>query len=119
MNEQDIDYVCHDEIPYVTADVDDAYATCKRLGKFKATQRTEGISTTDVVAKILKNKEIYYIRNLKRGVPRSQLGMSLTRYIYLQLKIAFCPPRNLDKKKVEQKEQISEEETELNKKEQK
>jgi choline-phosphate cytidylyltransferase len=51
-----IDYVCHDDIPYVTAGIDDAYAVCKKLGKFKGTKRTEGISTTDVVAKILKNK---------------------------------------------------------------
>lgn len=101
LNEQNIDFVCHDDIPYVTADIDDAYATCKRLGKFQATQRTEGISTTDVVAKILKNKETYYIRNLKRGVPRSKLGMSLTRYIYLRLKLVFCPPRNLERKKAE------------------
>jgi choline-phosphate cytidylyltransferase len=65
-----IDFVCHDDIPYVTAGIDDAYAICKRLGKFKATERTKGISTTDVVAKILRNKEMYYVRNLRRGVPR-------------------------------------------------
>lgn len=51
-----IDFVCHDDIPYQTADIDDAYAACKKLGKFRATQRTKGISTTDVVAKILRNK---------------------------------------------------------------
>jgi choline-phosphate cytidylyltransferase len=51
-----IDFVCHDDIPYQTAEADDAYALPKRLGKFRATKRTEGISTTDVVGKILKNK---------------------------------------------------------------
>jgi choline-phosphate cytidylyltransferase len=56
LNKMKIDYVCHDDIPYVTAGIEDAYAVCKKLGKFKATKRTEGISTTDVVAKILKNK---------------------------------------------------------------
>lgn len=35
LNKHQIDYVAHDDIPYVTADVDDAYATCKKLGKFK------------------------------------------------------------------------------------
>jgi choline-phosphate cytidylyltransferase len=35
-----IDFVAHDDIPYVTADTEDAYALCKKLGKFKATQRT-------------------------------------------------------------------------------
>lgn len=51
-----IDFVCHDDIPYVTAGVEDAYALCKKLGKFKATERTKGVSTTDIVAKILRNK---------------------------------------------------------------
>ena len=40
------------------------------MGKFKATQRTEGISTTDVVAKILRNKETYYYRNMSRGATK-------------------------------------------------
>ncbi len=56
LNQHKIDYVCHDDIPYVTAGIEDAYALCKKLGKFKATKRTEGVSTTDIVAKILKNK---------------------------------------------------------------
>lgn len=91
LNEQRIDFVCHDDIPYETAGVDDAYALCKRLGKFKATERTKGISTTDVVAKILRNKEMYYVRNLRRGVPRQKLGMGIFRYVKLQVQMYFCP----------------------------
>jgi len=86
-----IDFVCHDDIPYQTANVDDAYAVCKKLGKFKATKRTEGISTTDVVAKILKNKEMFYVRNLKRGVARKKLGMGIFRYLKLKLQLFLCP----------------------------
>ena len=56
LNDMNIDFVCHDDLPYQTVDVDDAYAVCKKLGKFRATQRTKGVSTTDVVAKILRNK---------------------------------------------------------------
>lgn len=37
MIDHKIDYVAHDDIPYATGDVDDAYALCKKLGKFKAT----------------------------------------------------------------------------------
>ena len=70
MIKNDIDFVCHDDIPYVSEGVEDCYAICKKLGRFKATNRTEGVSTTDIVAKILKNKEIYYIRNIKRGTSR-------------------------------------------------
>jgi choline-phosphate cytidylyltransferase len=77
----------------VTAGIEDAYAVCKRLGKFKATQRTKGISTTDVVAKILRNKEMYYVRNLRRGVPRQKLGMGIFRYIKLKVQLVLCPDR--------------------------
>lgn len=86
-----IDYVCHDDIPYQTADVDDAYAACKKAGKFRATKRTEGISTTDLVAKILKNKEMFYVRNLRRGVAREKLGMGIFRYIKLRVQLFLCP----------------------------
>lgn len=88
-----IDFVCHDDLPYVTAGVEDAYALPKRLGKFKATKRTEGISTTDVVGKILRNKEMYYVRNMRRGVPREKLGMSIFRYWKLKAELIFCPSR--------------------------
>lgn len=40
LTKMNIDFVCHDDIPYVTAGIEDAYAECKRLGKFKATKRT-------------------------------------------------------------------------------
>lgn len=93
MIKNNIDFVCHDEDPYVTAGINDAYAVPKRLGKFKATQRTKGVSTTDIVAKILKHKEMYYVRNLKRGVSREKLGMSLTRFIKLKIQLFFCPHR--------------------------
>ena len=49
-----IDFVCHDDLPYATLETSDAYYIPKSLGKFKATQRTKGISTTDVVGKILR-----------------------------------------------------------------
>ena len=65
-----IDFVCHDDIPYATIEADDAYAIVKKLGKFKATKRTEGVSTTDVVGKILREKDTFYFRNIQRGAKR-------------------------------------------------
>jgi choline-phosphate cytidylyltransferase len=37
LTKNNIDFVAHDDIPYDTAGVDDAYAVCKKLGKFRAT----------------------------------------------------------------------------------
>ena len=93
LTKHNIDFVAHDDIPYGTAGVDDAYAECKRLGKFKATERTKGISTTDLVAKILRNKEMYYVRNLRRGVPRQKLGMGIWRFCKLKIQMMVCPHR--------------------------
>ena len=93
LTENNIDFVCHDDIPYGTAGVDDAYAVCKKLGKFKATLRTKGVSTTDIVAKILKNKDMYYVRNLRRGVSRDKLGMSWFTFLKLKVELILCPQR--------------------------
>jgi len=93
MVKHDIDFVCHDDIPYLTEGAEDSYAICKKLGKFKATKRTEGVSTSGIVSKILKNKEMYFIRNIKRGASSEELGMSLPHYWYIKLRIHFCPPR--------------------------
>lgn len=49
-----IDYVAHDEEPYAGADGDaDIYKLCKDQGKFLPTQRTKGVSTSELLARIV------------------------------------------------------------------
>lgn len=50
-----IDFVAHDDIPYKCEGQDDIYSHIKQLGMFLVTQRTEGISTTDLKLKFKKN----------------------------------------------------------------
>jgi cytidyltransferase-like protein len=48
----DIDFVCHDELPYIDTSgsgAGDCYAPLKAMGRFYATQRTDGVSTTDLI----------------------------------------------------------------------
>ena len=34
---------------------------------------------------------MYYVRNLKRGMPRERLGMGIFRYIKLKVQLYLCP----------------------------
>lgn len=48
-----IDYVIHGDDPCILPDGTDAYAHAKKLGKFRMIKRTEGVSTTDIVGRML------------------------------------------------------------------
>lgn len=76
LDEHNIDFVCHDDIPYASADSDDVYAEIKKMGRFHTTQRTEGVSTTELINRIISNYEKYIRRNLERGVSAKDMNIS-------------------------------------------
>ena len=86
IDKHDIDYVAHDDIPYESDDCDDLYGWLKTIGKFKATERTDGVSTTDLITRILKNRDYYFQRNLDRLIGREDMGLGILEYIGLKLK---------------------------------
>ena len=86
LDEHNIDYCCHDDLPYGFGPGDDFYAKMKKAGRFLATQRTEGFSTSDLITRIVRDYDDYIRRNLSRGMSRKDLNISVWRKARIQMK---------------------------------
>ena len=76
LKEHDIDFVAHDAVPYGSAGEDDIYHEIKKAGRFLETQRTPGISTSDLIMRIIKDYDEYVWRSLQRGAKPSDMNVS-------------------------------------------
>ncbi|KAJ4951145.1 hypothetical protein NE237_027977 [Protea cynaroides] len=90
-----IDYVAHDSLPYSDASGagKDVYEFVKAVGKFKETNRTDGISTSDLIMRILKDYNQYVMRNLARGYTRKDLGVSYVKEKQLRVNMGITKLR--------------------------
>merc|ERR1719219_2666807 len=86
-----IDFVAHDEAPYTlgSGPCDDIYAWLKEAGQFCATQRTEGVSTSDLITRIIKNYDMYIRRQLKRGIDAKELNINKFKETEIKAKMAI------------------------------
>ncbi|URE02999.1 Choline-phosphate cytidylyltransferase [Musa troglodytarum] len=68
LDKHKIDYVAHDTLPYADASGagNDAYEYVR--------QRTDGLSSSDIILRILKDYNKYVMRDLARGYTRKDLG---------------------------------------------
>lgn len=79
IDQHQIDYVAHDAEPYKSSESGDVYAFVKAQGKFLPTQRTDGISTSDLITRIVRDYDAYLRRNLERGVSAKELNISFLK----------------------------------------
>lgn len=86
LKDHKIDYCAHDDLPYVADGIDDIYKPMKEAGMFIATQRTEGISTSDIITKIIRDYDKYLMRNFARGATRQELNVSWLKKNELDMK---------------------------------
>ena len=49
------------------------YAFVKQGGQFLATKRTDGVSTSDIIARVLRHANAYMKRNIERGCPLEEV----------------------------------------------
>jgi choline-phosphate cytidylyltransferase len=105
LDKHKIDYVAHDALPYADTSGagNDVYEFVKSIGKFKETKRTEGISTSDIIMRIVKDYNQYVLRNLDRGYSREELGVSFVKEKRLRVNMRL---KKLQEKVKEQQEKI-------------
>ncbi|KAF1333181.1 Choline-phosphate cytidylyltransferase b, partial [Globisporangium splendens] len=79
IEKHNIDYVCHDALPYSDASGEasegDVYARIKAMGKFLETKRTDGISTSDLIIRIVAEYDTFIRRNLARGYTGKEMNV--------------------------------------------
>lgn len=62
-----LDFIAHDSAPYLHPQTgDDVYEWAKKTGRFIATERTEGVSTSELIQRILSESQTYLERNRAR-----------------------------------------------------
>lgn len=94
LEQHNIDYVAHDDLPYGANEGDDIYKPIKERGMFLVTQRTEGVSTTGIITKIVRDYEQYVSRQLKRGSSRQELNISWLKKNELDIKRSMAELRD-------------------------
>lgn len=72
-NEHKIDYIIHGDDPCLLPDGTDAYALAKKAGRYKQIKRTEGVSSTDIVGRILSS-----LRDTNGGEDQNKTSMFKT-----------------------------------------
>jgi choline-phosphate cytidylyltransferase len=93
-------YLAHDPEPYPMGDNPDVYGEIKKVGRFLPTDRTEGISTTDIMLRIIRNYDEYLERNIKKGMKPVDLNVPVSKWFAFKLMVFI---KKLERKKEEKK----------------
>ncbi|PWA82554.1 ethanolamine-phosphate cytidylyltransferase [Artemisia annua] len=82
-NEHKIDYIIHGDDPCLLPDGSDAYALAKKVGRYKQIKRTEGVSSTDIVGRILasmEDNEVSEVNGESNGIKRNTESQAISKH---------------------------------------
>jgi len=91
LDKHQIDYVSHGEDLSLDENGNDAYAWLKEQNLFRVIKRTEGISTSDIIMKIVRDYDTYVRRNLKRGFTATDMNVGLLKRGQIAVEEALTP----------------------------
>jgi len=80
-----IDFVAHGEDIILDENGVDIYKFVKDQGKYMTIKRTDGISTSDIILRIVKHYDEYVRRNLKRGYTGKQMNVGFMKEKQIQM----------------------------------
>ncbi|KAF7300255.1 hypothetical protein MKEN_01349600 [Mycena kentingensis (nom. inval.)] len=87
-----IDYVAHDEVPYAAEGHDDVYAFVKQQGKFIPTRRTPGVSTSELLERIVSGYRHRLFDEKLEKMGHGELKAEGSDYDEMTLKHTASPP---------------------------
>lgn len=70
IEEHQIDIIVHGDDPCIGADGQDVYMAVKEMGRFRTVKRTEGVSSTDIVGRMLLCTRDHHVDSIE-STPRS------------------------------------------------
>lgn len=76
-----IDFIVHGDDPCINEFGEDCYATAKKMGVFKTVKRTEGVSTTDLVGRMLLMTSAHHIRPLSKAEDETKAANDTGRFV--------------------------------------
>jgi len=79
LDEHKIDFVAHGEDIILDENGVDIYKFVKDQGRYQVIKRTDGISTSDLILRIVMHYDDYVRRNLKRGYTGKQMNVSFMK----------------------------------------
>eukprot|EP01104_Vermistella_antarctica_P003667 TRINITY_DN13916_c0_g1_i1.p1 TRINITY_DN13916_c0_g1~~TRINITY_DN13916_c0_g1_i1.p1 ORF type:complete len:333 (-),score=64.32 TRINITY_DN13916_c0_g1_i1:114-1112(-) len=86
LNQHNIDYVAHGDDAITLGDGSDCYAFVKAQGRFLTFPRTDGVSTSELIRRIVCDYDVYLQRNLSRGYSGRDLNIGYMKEQRIKMK---------------------------------